>query len=130
TDRVQHRFGLVEYIAEIAVVLEHAPAVPARLGGDAHVLQRGGIGQDVGDLVGAGDALLRDAIGGKPGDVLAVEQHAAGCGANDPGQTIEEGALARPVRADDGPDLPGSDLEVHIVEGGQAAKANGKPFRA
>ena len=51
--------------------------VPARLGGDAHVLEHGGAGQDVGDLVRAGQRLARDPVGRQPGDVLAVE---AGCG--------------------------------------------------
>ena len=41
--------------------------MPARLGGDAHVLQRRRIGQDVGDLVRAGDALAaRSRCGGSP----------------------------------------------------------------
>ena len=55
-----------------AVMREHAPAVPARLRGDADVFQRGGVGQDVGDLIGAGNALLRDEVGAQAGDVLAI----------------------------------------------------------
>ena len=62
-DRLQHGFGLLDDVAIGAVVAQHAPAVPARLRGDADVLERGGVGQDVGDLVGAGDALAGDAVG-------------------------------------------------------------------
>ena len=94
------------------VVRDHVPGVPARLRGDAHVFQRGGVGQDVGDLVGARDALLRDAVGGQPGDVLAVEQDAAGGRPQHAGQAIEEGALAGAVRPDDGADLAALDLEI------------------
>ena len=65
-DRGQHRFRLVDDVAEVAVVAQHVPAVPARLRGDAHVFQRGGVRQDVGDLVGARDALREIRLGGSP----------------------------------------------------------------
>ena len=111
-DRLQHGLRLVDDVVEVGVVGQHAPGVAARLGGDAHVLERRGIGEDVGDLVGAGDALLRDAVGGQAGDVLAVEQDAPGGRADDAGQAVEEGALAGPVRPDDGADLAALDLEI------------------
>ena len=126
---LQHGFGLADDVVIVAVVLEHAPAVPPRLRGDAHVLERGGIGEDVGDLVGAGDALLRDAIGRQPGDVLAVEDDATGGRTQHAGQAIEEGALARPVGADDGADLAALDFEVDVVERGQTTEADGQAFR-
>ena len=44
-------FGLLDDVAEAPVVAEHAPAVAARLRGDADVFQHGGVRQDVGDLV-------------------------------------------------------------------------------
>ena len=71
-------FGLLDDVAVGAVMGEHAPAMPARLRGDADVLEGGGVGQDVGDLIRAGDALARDPVGRQPGDVLAVEQDAPG----------------------------------------------------
>ena len=86
---------------------EQAPAVAARLGGDAHVLQHGGAGQDVGDLVRAGDALARDACGRQPGDVLAVEEDPARGGPEHAGQAVEEGGLPGAVGPDDGADLAG-----------------------
>jgi hypothetical protein len=52
----QHGVGARQEVGEGAMVAQQAPAVVARLRGDAHVLQDGGAGQDVGDLVRAGDA--------------------------------------------------------------------------
>ena len=76
-DGIERRLGLAVDIGKGAVMRDHVPAVPARLRGDAHVFQRRGIGQDIGDLIGARDALLRDRIGGQPGDLVAVENDAA-----------------------------------------------------
>ena len=65
------RFGVD--VGEGAVMRDHVPAVPARLRGDANVFQRRYIRQDIGDLIGAGDALLRDRVGGQAGNFFAVE---------------------------------------------------------
>ncbi len=63
----QRGFGLVVDVGQRAVMREHVPAVPARLRGDAHVFQHRGIGQDVGDLIGARDALAaRSRWSGRP----------------------------------------------------------------
>src|SRR5207249_79190 len=59
------------------VMAEQAPRMVTRLGGDPDVLAHRGAGQDVGDLVRAGDGLPRDTVRGKPRDVLAGEQGAA-----------------------------------------------------
>ena len=130
TDGIEHRLRLVDDVGEGIVMPQHAPAVPARLRGDADVFERGGIRQNVGDLVRAGDALARDAIGRKPGDVLAVEQDAPGGGAQHAGQAVEEGAFPCPVRPDDGADLALRDVEVDIIEGDQATETNGQAFGA
>src|SRR5439155_26819901 len=106
-----------------AVVGEHAAAVPARLGGDANVLQRGGVGKDIGDLIGAGDPFLGNAVCREAGNVLTVEQNAPRGGTQDAGEAIEEGALPGAVRPDDRPDLAARDFEVDVVERGQAAEA-------
>jgi len=94
------------------------------LGGDTDVFQRGGVRQDVGDLVGTCDALARDAVRGQPRDVLALEQDAARGGPQNAGQAIEEGAFARAVRPDDGADFITPDLEVDAIERRQAAEAD------
>jgi len=111
-------------------VPQHAPAVPARLRGDADVLERSGVGQDVGDLVGASDTFLGDEVGGKPGDILAVEQNSPRRGTKDAGETVEEGALARAVRPDDGANLAPPDFEIDAIERGQSAEADGQALGA
>ena len=74
---VQHGAGAVEHVGERAVVAQEAPGVAARLGGDAHVLEHGGAGQDVGDLVRARERPCWEiAVRRQPGDVLAVEDDA------------------------------------------------------
>jgi len=123
-DRFQHGLSFCNDVAIGGVMGEHAPAVPARLGCDTDIFQRGGVRQNVGDLVGTRDALARDAIAGQPRDVLALEQDAACRGPQNTGQAIEEGAFARPVRPDDGADFITPDLEVDATERGQAAEAD------
>ncbi len=122
-DRFEDGQGAVHDVLVGAMVGEEAPAVAARLGGDAHVLERGGIGQDIGDLVGAGDAAPGDAVGREARDVLAREDDAAARGAQHAGHTVEERALAGPVGSDDGPDLTGLHGEAHVVERGETAEA-------
>ena len=46
------------------------------------------------------------------------------------GQAIEERALAGAVRSDDGADLAALDLEIDVVERGQAAEADGQALGA
>ena len=123
--------ALLDDVAVRAMVVQQAPAVPARLGGDAHVLERGGVGQDVGDLVGARDALLRDAVGRQPGDVLAVEDDAARrSGRSTPVRQLKNVLLPAPF----GPMMarisPRRDLEVDVVERGQPAEADGQALGA
>src|SRR5271166_6738700 len=98
----------------------------ARLGGDSDVLERGGVGEDVGDLVRPGDAFVRDPIRGKPGNLAAIEQDMPGRWPQDAGQAVEERAFARPVRPDDRADLVAPDREVDLIEGGQPTEADGQ----
>ena len=121
-------FRLLVDVGKGAVVRNHVPGMPARLGGDAHVFKHGGIRQDVGDLVGARDALLRDHVGRQAGDVVAVEQDAPGGRPQHAGQAIEEGALARPVRPDNGADLVALHLEIDLGKRGQPAETDGEQF--
>src|SRR5262249_40511493 len=51
-------------------------------------------------------------------------QDAARSGPQNTGQAIEERAFSRPVRPDDCADLTTADLEVDIVECGEAAEAD------
>ena len=127
-DGVERRFRLLVDVGEGAVVRDHVPGVAARLRGDAHVFQRRGVGQDIGDLVGARDALLRDHVGRQAGDVLAVEHDAPAGRPQHAGQAIEEGALARPVRSDDGAHFVALDLEIDLDKRRQAAETDGQQF--
>src|SRR5262249_50192829 len=129
-DSLEHRFGLFDDVEISAVVPQHAPAMPARLRGDADVLERRGVGQDIGDLVGAGDALRGDEVGGKPGDILAVEHNSPRRGTKDAGETVEEGALARAVRPDDGANFATPNFEIDTIERGQSAEADGQALGA
>src|SRR5215469_855702 len=103
---------------------QQAPAVAARLCRDTDILESSGIGEDVGDLVGPGDALVRDPVGGEPGDVSAVEQDMPGRRTLDTGQAVEERALARSVGSDNCADLVAPGCEVDAIERGQSTKAD------
>ena len=109
---------------------QQAPTVSPRLGCDPDIFKRGRIGKDIGDLVRAGDPLVRNPVGGEPGYFFAIEQNASCRRAQYTRQAIEEGALARAVRSDDGADFITRDGEIDLVESGQAAKANGQILSA
>ena len=59
---------------------------------------------------------------GLAGDVGAVEHHAAAARRIEAGEQIEQRGLAGAVRADDGEDLGGLDLERYAVDGFDAAE--------
>ena len=67
-------------------------------------------------------------LDGKPGDVLAVEYDAPAGRPQHAGQAIEESALARPVRSDDGVDFAALDREIDLGKRGQAAEPDGQQF--
>src|SRR5437588_63400 len=58
-------------------------------------------------------------------DVLLVEQELAAGGLVEPGEDVEEGRLAGPVRADDRDDRALRDVERHAVDGDEAAEGLG-----
>src|SRR5262249_53079226 len=109
---------------------QQAPTVAARLGGDPDILQRRGVGEDIGDLVRPGDTPMRDPVGSKPGDLPAIEQDAPGGRPQDAGQAVEERALAGAVWADDRADLLAPDRKIDLVERGQSAKADSQILSA
>ena len=117
-DQFQHGLRLVDKVAVGVVMREHAPTVAARLRGNSHIFQGGGVGQDIGDLVGAGDALsARCDWAGKPGDVLAIEQNAArSLGRSTPVRQLKKVLFPAPF----GPMMarisPRCDLEIDVVE--------------
>src|SRR4029453_17276635 len=108
------------------MVAEKTPGMVARLRGNADVLEHGGAGQDVGDLVRAGDSLLGDRVRRQPGDVVRVEEDAPARRSEDAGEAVEEGGLAGAVGSDDGPDLAGGDGDGDVVERGEAPELHGE----
>src|SRR5690606_3944723 len=81
------------------------------------------------DLVAFGQAELADVADTHAGDVAALEDDLAGARLGLAGEHLEEGALARAVRADDAAHLALVDGEVDVAVGGEAAVALGQPGR-
>ena len=69
-------------------------------------------------------------LGGSPVMFSPLKRMRPEVGPHDAGQAVEERALARPVRADDGADLAALHLEIDAVERGQAAEADGQVLGA
>ncbi|MNR08512.1 hypothetical protein D3C85_1246740 [compost metagenome] len=80
-------------------------------------------------LEGAAHAHARDGAGRYAVDALATEQHLAGSRGVDARELVEQGALAGAVGADQGEDLAGAHLQVHVVVGHQATEALGHVAR-
>src|SRR6266702_5626739 len=90
------------------------------------------------DLEGAADTADDDPVRREACDLRAVEPDRAGRWHQRARQHVEDRALARAVRADQAEDLALRDLERHVVDRGEAAKAldqaldyehGGGPFR-
>jgi hypothetical protein len=98
-------------------------------GRDAAVQQRG-VAQVVAPRdVGVEAGLLdhgADVAQGGPGDAPPEHAPHAAAGANQAGQHAQRGRLARAVGTEEADDLAGSDLERHVVDGGDAAVALGE----
>ena len=101
----------------------------ARLHGDAHVFERGDVGQDIGDLVGARDTLARNPIWRQAADILASKNNAPGGRPQHTRQAIEKGALAGTVRSDNGADLAPPHFEVDGIQRRQTSEAHREGFR-
>src|SRR4029453_1488667 len=75
-------------------------------------------------LEGAPDAHPGNVVGLRREQVAILEGDAAGRGLVEPAQAIEEGGLARPVRADQAHDLARLDVERDVVQRDDAAEAD------
>ena len=80
-------------------------------------------------LEGARHARPVDLDGAHPLGVPAVDEDLAAGGLVDLGQQVEDGRLARAVRADEAADLGAADGEVEVVDGGQPAEFDAQPDR-
>ena len=73
-------------------------------------------------------ALGEQLVRRQAGDILAIEDHAAGGRAVKPGNNIEKGCLAGAIRADQSGDRSGLDGQRHIVDGLDSPEIFGKVF--
>src|SRR6266540_6443618 len=95
----------------------------ARPAGDhEQVLQRGQLGEHADDLERPANAAARDLIGLAPVDAHAVEQDAPRIAALHAGDAVEQGGLARAIRADETVDPAALEGERHAVDGVDAAE--------
>ncbi len=101
------------------------PAVAA----GQHVFEHGEILEEADGLEGPGDAELDDAVGGPVRDVSALEADSSPVGAVIAGDEVEDGGLARPVRADEPDDGPLLHVEGDFVYGRQSAEGLGNALK-
>src|SRR5882724_3562040 len=97
----------------------------AREGSDHHVVLDGEIAEGLDDLERAAQAQCADLVRGHPRDVAAVEEDAALVRGVEARDDIEEGGLARAVRADDADDLARGGAQRDFTDRGQSAEALG-----
>ena len=68
----------------------------------------------------------RDLVRGKAGNVLALKNHIAGGRPLDAHDRLHRGRLAGSVRADQAEDFAGAQIEIEVLDGGEAAEALGQ----
>ena len=103
---------------------ERAPGAPhAPVDHERHVLAGGELGKDLRDLEGADHAEAEDGRRRGSRHVAPGEDDAARGRRQRPGDEVEEGGLARAVRADDRAHLAPRDGEADAVHRGEAAEA-------
>ena len=73
---------------------------------------------------------LRDVVALLSDDRLAVEANVARRRVIDAGDHVEDGGLARAVRADEPHDLAGIDVDRDVVEGGDATELHRHAFES
>ena len=113
-----------------------APRVPPevkrvagmRLHGERDIVERGEIGKQRGDLERAREPEPAPSIGGRAGDVAAVEADAAAMRVQSRRQQRDQRGLAGAVRPDHGVKFAGGDVERDRVGGDHAAEALGQAF--
>ncbi len=109
-DARQPQHGRQEAVVAMAVHADH------------DVLQRRHVEEDLQVLEGARHAESGHAVRRAGGDVVTVEQHAAGIGRVDTCCQVEERGLAGPVRANNGMDRAGANRQAEVVYGADPAE--------
>src|SRR5690606_26848908 len=92
-----------------------------------HVLPHTQLREDIGDLEGARDPQAADPMRRQPGDVLALERHAAIAGTAPAGEQVVESGLAGAVGPDQRHFLPWPDVEADVLHGMHAAERLAQP---
>jgi hypothetical protein len=126
-DHLLHRFALRQLRAaharrEQQLLPQRAATVAVAT--DEQVLQHGGVLEQLDVLERARDAELGDAVRRQPRQVVAVEPDAAAARRIDQADQVEDGRLARAIRADDGEHLARLQCERHAVDRPHAAEAD------
>ena len=103
---------------------EATPGAGLALGPDHHVLDRRQPGEQADALQRAGDPEPGELVRANPVQHGLAEPHAAGVGAHEAADDVEQRRLARAVGADDADDLAGRDRQRDVVERRQAAEAH------
>ena len=119
--------GLLRRLQEFRVLCRGLPEAKGvsgmGLNRQCRVLERRHVAEDRRDLKGAGETQVRASPGRQAGDVLASEEDPAGIRLQLAGKLGDQSRLASAVRADDGMNLPGENLQREIVARRQAAEA-------
>ena len=89
---------------------------------DEHVFEHGHVVEEDDVLEGARDPQPRDRVRTRSSQVLALEENAAGVGAVEPRDEIEERRLPGPVRSDQPDDLALLQLEGDVGESDDPAE--------
>ena len=94
------------------------------IAGDHQIFDDGEAGEFLRDLERAGEAHMAALMHGKPGDVAAFEQDAAGARHEPAGDHVEERRLAGAIGADEAGDAAAVDFEAHIIDGDEPAETH------
>src|SRR5262249_37413664 len=98
------------------------PSPQSRVHPHQNVLERSHLPEQADVLESAADPAFGDVMRWLAGEVVAVEDDLTGRRGIDAGDHVEEGRLARSVRADQAHDRPPRDREVDVVDGEQAVE--------
>src|SRR5262249_44456659 len=96
--------------------------------GNPHIVKHTQLSKQLGRLIGAGDAGAGNLMGGEAGKLSAPQANGAVIGSVKSAGKGEDGALARPIWANDAGDAAGLGREGQLDEGVHAPEADREPF--
>src|SRR5512136_1427239 len=122
---------LLSALARFGLLLHHRPrpqqcTIPGRfqaaVHADQHILERGHVAEEADILEGPSQPQSSGAVGTQAANLLALQQHLTRRRLVNARDHVEKGCLARAVRANQTCDHAFLDIEVEVVQRGQAAK--------